>query len=44
MVFGEWWGLSKALAKDKQQSIKDMAVAMRVSQADAKGWKEFMKD
>lgn len=44
MVFGEWWGLSKALAKDKQQSIKDMAVAMRMSQADAKGWKEFMKD
>ena len=44
MVFGEWWGLSKALAKDKQQSIKDMALAMRVAQADAKGWKEFMKD
>lgn len=43
MVFGEWWGLSKALAKDKHQSIKDMALAMRVSQADAKGWKEFMK-
>jgi hypothetical protein len=43
MAFGEWWELSKALAKDKQQSIKDMAVAMRVSQADAKGWKEFMK-
>tara|TARA_R110002073_G_scaffold182633_4_gene340888 strand:- start:1285 stop:1419 length:135 start_codon:yes stop_codon:yes gene_type:complete len=44
MAFGEWWELSKALAKDKQQSIKDMAIAMRVSQADAKGWKEFMKD
>ena len=44
MGFGEWWELSKALAKDKQQSIKDMAIAMRVAQADAKGWKEFMKD
>ena len=44
MAFGEWWELSKALAKDKQQSIKDMAIAMRVAQADAKGWKEFMKD
>lgn len=44
MVFGEWWGLSKALAKDKHQSIKDMALAMRVAQADAKGWREFMKD
>ena len=43
MVFGEWWGLSKALAKDKQQSIKAMALAMRVAQADSKGWKEFMK-
>jgi len=43
MAFGEWWELSKALAKDKQQSIKDMAIAMRISQADAKGWKEFMK-
>ncbi|WP_414558753.1 hypothetical protein [Psychrobacter aquimaris] len=43
MEFGEWWELSKALAKDKQQSIKDMAIAMRVSQADAKGWKDFMK-
>ena len=43
MAFGEWWELSKAIAKDKQQSIKDMALAMRVSQADAKGWKEFMK-
>ena len=43
MVFGEWWGFSKALAKDKQQSIKDIALAMRVSQADSKGWKEFMK-
>lgn len=43
MAFGEWWELSKALAKDKQQSIKDMAIAMRMSQADAKGWKEFMK-
>ena len=32
------------MAKDKQQSIKDMAIAMRVAQADAKGWKEFMKD
>ena len=44
MVFGEWWGLSHALARDKQQDIKNMAIAMRVSQADAKGWKEFMKD
>jgi hypothetical protein len=44
MAFGEWWELSKAMAKDKQQSIKDMALAMRVSQADAKGWKAFMKD
>ncbi|MFK3989972.1 MULTISPECIES: hypothetical protein [unclassified Psychrobacter] len=44
MAFGEWWGLSKAFAKDHQQKIKDMAVAMRVSQADVKGWKEFMKD
>ena len=43
MAFGEWWELSKAMAKDKQQSIKDMAIAMRVSQADAKGWKDFMK-
>ncbi len=43
MAFGEWWELSKAIAKDKQQSIKDMASAMRASQADAKGWKEFMK-
>lgn len=44
MVFGEWWGLSKALAKDKQQSVKDMAIAMRMSQLDTKNWKEFMKD
>ncbi|GEM_PF-3575702 len=44
MVFGEWWGLSKALAKDKQQEVKNMAIAMRVAQADSKGWKEFMKD
>ena len=44
MFFGEWWGLSHALARDKQQEIKNMAIAMRVSQADAKGWKEFMKD
>tara|TARA_R110002126_G_scaffold151295_3_gene298312 strand:+ start:13601 stop:13735 length:135 start_codon:yes stop_codon:yes gene_type:complete len=43
MAFCEWWELSKAMAKDKQQSIKDMAIAMRVSQADAKGWKDFMK-
>ena len=43
MAFGEWWELSKAMAKDKQQNIKDMAIAMRVSQADAKGLKEFMK-
>lgn len=44
MVFGEWWGLSKALAKDKQQSVKDMAIAMRLSQLDKKGWDKFMKD
>lgn len=44
MVFGEWWGLSKALAKDKQQSVKDMAIAMRLSQLDKNGWDKFMKD
>lgn len=44
MVFGEWWGLSKALAKDKQQEVKSIAIAMRMAQADAKGWKAFMKD
>lgn len=44
MAFGEWWGLSKALAKEQRQQLKDMAIAMRVAQADAKGWKEFMKD
>ena len=44
MFFGEWWGLSKALAKDKQQEVKNMAIAARMAQADAKSWKEFMKD
>ena len=44
MVFGEWWGLSLAFAKDKQQDIKDMAVAMRMAQADSKNWVKFMKD
>ncbi|MGP5436555.1 hypothetical protein [Psychrobacter alimentarius] len=43
MAFGEWWGLSKAFAKDHQQKIKDMAIAMRVAQSDNKGWEKFMK-
>lgn len=44
MIFGEWWGLSHALAKDSQQAIKNMAIAMRVSQKNAKEWKAFLKD
>lgn len=44
MVFGEWWGLSHALARDKQHDIKNMAIAMRMSQADGKTWKELMED
>ena len=43
MVFGEWWELSKAMAKDKQQDIKDMAFAMRMSQLDNNSWDKFMK-
>ncbi|MEK6203264.1 MAG: hypothetical protein N2B04_04340 [Psychrobacter sp.] len=43
MAFCEWWELSKAMAKDKQQSIKDMAIAMRMSQLDKKEWDKFMK-
>jgi len=44
MVFGEWWGLSHALAKDEQQKVKNMAIAMRMSQTDTKDWEGFMKD
>lgn len=42
MCFGEWWGLSNAFAKDRQQQIKDMASAMRVSQLDNKEWMKFI--
>lgn len=44
MVFGEWWGLSHALARDKQQEIRSMAIAMRIAQSEGKAWKEFMED
>ncbi len=43
MAFGEWWELSKAFAKDRQESIKDRATAMRMSQLEKKEWDKFMK-
>lgn len=31
MVFGQWWGLFLALAKDREQTKKDIALAVRLA-------------
>ncbi len=42
MTFGEWWGLTKAFAKDEHQKLKNMALAVRLSKLDNKAWDKFM--